>query len=188
MTNTEFDTFEANLLNELMKVARSLGMLGDTLLASDDIDDKWKEYAPEYMADAVKNVNSYPEFSIACAGYVGMAIAKWWDEDWGRHHSAKFASLLGDRGFDNMDDHIMVDILGHELGSTDAAVLVKTMEVLAQTTWNYIRHSSVEAGTADAFNALARACRCLYRIGAAIILKKLGYRFQAVNLNQYPHS
>lgn len=186
MDKEYLDTFESGLLNELMKVARSLGMLGDTLLASDDIDDKWREFAPEYMADAVKNVNSYPEFAVACAGYAGMAIAKWWDEDWGRHHSAKFASLLGDRGFDNMDDHIMTDILGHQLSSTEAGVLIKTMEVLAQTTWTYIRNSSIEAGTADAFHALSRACRCLYKVGAAMQLKKMGYRFQAVNLNRLP--
>jgi len=185
MTTAELDIFESGLQNELLKVGSSFGMLGDTLLASDDIDDKWKELAPEYMAEAVKQVNSYPEFSVACAAYAGMAVAHWWDEDWGRHHSEKFSALLGSRGFDNMDDHIMADILGHPIDSVEAGVIVKNMEVLAQCTWNYIRHSSVEAGTSDAFNALARACRVLFRTGAAMQLKKLGYRYQAVTTTRY---
>ena len=48
MEQTEyFDTFENNLLQELMKLCTSHKMLEGTLLASDDIDERWKEYAPE---------------------------------------------------------------------------------------------------------------------------------------------
>ncbi len=154
-------------------------MLDGTLLSSEDIDYKWKEFAPEYMMDAVKNVNDYPEFAVACAGYAGMAVARWWDEDWGRHHSAKFAALLGSRGFDNMDDHILVDILGRK---TDD-MIVKMMECLSRTCWNYIRHSSVEPGTKEAFYALECACRCMFRVGASMELKSLGYRYQAYDMN-----
>ena len=74
------DTYESNLLNELLKTCTSLGMLDGELLNSEDIDYKWKEWAPEYIAEALPEVNSYPEFAMACAGYAGMAVAKWWDE------------------------------------------------------------------------------------------------------------
>lgn len=175
------DKFEQGLEQELLRMCRSLGMLGDMLLASEDIDGKWKEFAPEYMAEAVKNVNEYPEFSVACAAYAGMAVAHWWDEDWGRHHSCHLSDLYGSRGFDDMDDHIVADVLA--LGDpVKAGVTVKTVECLSQGVWTYIRSSAIERGTADAFNAFARACAVMFRVGAGIELKRLGYRYQAVNL------
>lgn len=185
MTTEEFDKFEEKLQNELLKVASSLGMLDSILLASDDIDCKWKEFAAEYMVGAVKNINDYPEFTFACAAYAGMAVAKWWDEDWGKHHSALFSELQGQRGFDDMDDFICEKILGYEISSTEAGVLRKTMECLSTQCWTFINHSSVEKGTADALHALARAAYVMYRIGAAIQLKKLGYRFQAVTTSRF---
>lgn len=185
MTQEEFNTFEENLQMQLLKVSTSLGLLDGTLLASDDIDCKWKEFAPEYMVDAVKNYNDYPYFTLACAGYAGAAVAKWWDEDWGRHHNAEFKALQGPRGFDDMDDNIAVNLLGYALDSADAGVLRSTFECLTQQAVTFIRHSQIEAGTADALRALERTAYIIYRLGAAIELKKLGYRFQAVNTTRF---
>lgn len=182
----ELDKFEASLEQELLKLATSLGKLSGALLASEDIDYKWKEYAPEYLADAVKNVRDYPEFAVGCAAFAGMAVAHWWDEDWGRHHSEKFSALLGDRGFDNMDDHIVRDILGFAQGSAEEGVTAKIVECLSTSVWTFIRHSSVEPGTKDALLALERSCRALFRVGASIELKRLGYRYQAVPIGRRP--
>lgn len=184
MENKErFDRFEADLEKQLLQMCTGLGMLGGTLLASDDIDEKWREFAPEYMADAVKNVAEYPEFSVACAAYAGMAVAHWWDEDWGPHHSCALGALQGPRGFDDMDDNIVVNILGFALDSKEAGLIKSTVEALATGLWNFIGRSGIERGTADAFQAFARSCKVMYRIGAALELKRLGYRFQAVDLN-----
>ena len=68
-----YDTYEENLQREILKMCTSLGMLDGELLSSEDIDQKWKEWAPEYIAEALPEVNSYPEFAMACAGYAGMA-------------------------------------------------------------------------------------------------------------------
>ena len=65
------DKFEDNLQAELLKLCTSHGALSGVLLASEDIDDKWHEFAPEYMADAVSQINSYPAFTLAVAAYVG---------------------------------------------------------------------------------------------------------------------
>ena len=68
MEQTEyFDTFENNLLTELLKRCTSQGLLEGTLLASEDIDERWKVYAPEYMADAVPQIADYPTVSVAWA-------------------------------------------------------------------------------------------------------------------------
>lgn len=66
--NTKYyEVYEENLQREILKMCTSLGMLDGTLLASEDIDQKWKEWAPEYIAEALPEVNAYPEFAIACA-------------------------------------------------------------------------------------------------------------------------
>ena len=176
MTIEELNRIEEQLQEGLLKISSGLGLLDGTLLQSDDLEGKWKEWAPEYMALAVKEINEYPEFTLACAAYAGTAAAKWWDEDWGRHHGEPFASLLGKRGFDDMDDHISNDILGYAPDSTEAGVLRSAFECLSSQAWSFLNHSAVERGTKDAFYALSRAANVLFRLGAAIELKKLGYR------------
>ena len=183
--NTQYyDAYEANLLQELMKMCASLGMLDSELLNSEDIDQKWKEWAPEYIAEALPEVNSYPEFAIACAGYAGMGVAHWWDADWGRHHSAKYESLHGPRGFDDMDEHIVQNILGLSLDSPEAQQFMNILLCCAQKAVTYIRHEHNEAQTVKAFHIFARTVRVMFKIGAALELKRLGYKFHKVDLSK----
>ena len=179
-----YETYEENLLREILKTCTSLGMLDGELLSSEDIDMKWKEWAPEYIADALPEVNNYPEFSIACAGYTGMAVAQWWDQDWGRHHSMAYESLHGTRGFDNMDEHIVQNILNLELESTEARQLTNILLCCAQQAVNFISHEHIEAQTVKAFHIFARTVKVMYRIGAALQLHRLGYKFHKVDLNK----
>ena len=179
-----YDTYEANLLQEMMKMCASLGMLDRELLNSEDIDLKWKEWAPEYIAEALPEVNSYPEFAIACAGYVGMAAAQWWDEDWGRHHNAGYSSLHGPRGFDDMDEHIVQNILGLTLDSVDAKQIMNILLCCAQKATTFIQHEHIEHQTVKAFHIFARTVKVMFRIGAALQLKRLGYKFHKVDLSK----
>ena len=180
-----FDTYENNLQQEILRVCTSLGMLDGELLNSEDIDQKWKEWAPEYIAEALPEVNSYPEFAIACAGYAGMAVAQWWDQDWGRHHSESYESLHGPRGFDDMDEHIVQKILGLALDSTEAKQIVNILLCCAQKGVDFIRHEQIEAQTVKAFHIFARTVKVMFRIGAALQLRRLGYKFHKVDLNRF---
>lgn len=182
--NRYFDTYEENLLQEMLRVCTSLGMLDRELLSSEDIDLKWKEWAPEYIAEALPEVNSYPEFAIACAGYAGMAVAQWWDQDWGRNHSMKYESLHGPRGFDDMDEHIVQKILGLSLDSVEAKQIVNILLCCAQKAVDFIRHEQIEHQTVKAFHVFARTVRVMFRIGAALQLKRLGYRYHKVDLSK----
>ena len=56
-----YDAYEENLLKELIRTCSSLGMMDRDLLTSEDIDQKWKEWAADYIAEALPEVNSYPE-------------------------------------------------------------------------------------------------------------------------------
>lgn len=182
--NTQyFDSYEENLQREVLRMCTSLGMLEGELLASEDIDQKWKEWAPEYIADALPEVNSYPEFAIACAGYAGMAAAQWWDEDWGRNHGKEYKSLHGPRGFDDMDEYIVQNILGLTLDSVDAQQIMNILLCCAQKAVTFIRHEHIEHQTVKAFHIFARTVRVMYKTGAALQLKRLGYKFHKVEFD-----
>ena len=179
-----YDTYEENLQREILRMCTSLGMLDGELLSSEDIDLKWKEWAPEYIAEALPEVNSYPEFAIACAGYAGMAVAQWWDQDWGRHHSAKYESLHGPRGFDDMDEFIVQNILGLTLDSVDAKQIMNILLCCAQKASTFIQHEHIEHQTVKAFHIFARTVKVMFRTGAALQLKRLGYKFHKVALDR----
>ena len=183
--NTQYyDTYEANLQREILKMCTSLGMLDGELLASEDIDLKWKEWAPEYIAEALPEVNSYPEFAIACAGYAGMAVAQWWDTDWGRNHGTPYEALHGPRGFDDMDEHIVQKILGLSLDSVEAKQIMNILLCCAQKATTFIQHEHIEHQTVKAFHIFARTVRVMYKTGAALQLKRLGYKFHKVDLTR----
>ncbi len=187
MENTQyFDEFESRLLEELLRLCTSHKMLAGTLLASEDIDLKWKEYAPHYMADSVSQINSYPAAAIAWAGYVGMAVAHRWDSNWEQTQQLAYDSLHGPRGFDDMDEFITEKILGLKLGSEEADKLEDTMRRCAHTAMNLIRREDTEAQTTKAFYLFARTARCLFKIGAAIELHRLGYKFEKVAMPANP--
>ena len=177
-----YDTYEENLQREILRMCTSLGMLDGELLASEDIDAKWKEWAPEYIAEALPEVNSYPDFAIACAGYAGMAAANWWDTDWGRNHGNAYDKLHGPRGFDDMDEHIVQNILGLTLDSIEAKQIMNILLCCAQKAATFIQHEQIEHQTVKAFHIFARTVRVMFKTGAALELKRLGYKFHKVDL------
>jgi hypothetical protein len=54
----------------------------------------------------------------------------------------------------------------------------------AQKAVNFIRHEQIEFQTAKAFHIFARTVKVMFRTGAAIQLRRLGYKFHKVNLNR----
>jgi hypothetical protein len=170
--------FEKNVTTELLKIARSAGLCGNTLLSSDDIDRRWKELAPEYMADAVPEVQRYPTVSVAWAAYLGIGVACGWDKDWVGTQNAAYQSFYGSAGFDDMDEHITRDLLGVALDSKEAEKLESTIRSCAETAIAFIRGQHVAPQTPEAFHVFAHACRAMYRIGASMALHRLGYRIE----------
>lgn len=187
MENTEyFDRFEAHLLEELLKLCTSHQMLDGTLLASEDIDGLWKEFAPHYMADAVSQINSYPAAAIAWAGYVGMAVAHHWDSDWEAFQNSAYSDLHGPQGFDDMDENILQHHLGLDLEGKQAGCIEDTLRSCAHLAMTLIRREDTEAQSTKAFYIFARTARALFKIGAALELKRLGYKFEKMNIGENP--
>ncbi len=176
------ENFESRITDELLRLCKQYGMLDGTLLATDDIDARWQSFAPEYMADAVPNIADYPTVAIAWAGYVGMAVAHLWDEDWAVHCSDEYKSFYGQAGFDDMDENIVRNVLGFHLESKEAKGIEQMMRRLGETALTLIRRENIEPQSPMAFHVYARVVKVVYRIGAAIELKRLGYKFEQVNL------
>lgn len=93
--------FEEKLEQELLRLCTSYGMLEKVLLTTDDINEKWQEIRPEYLADAVEQVQDYPTVSVAWAAYLGMALACGWDADCEVYSKASYQAFYGEQGFDN---------------------------------------------------------------------------------------
>ena len=173
-----YDVFEKNLRDELIRVCTMENELTGKLLRSDDIDAKWQELAPDYMADAMKVITDYPTVSVAWAGYMGMGIAKWWDQDWAVFGAWPYEKLLGKHGFDDMDEHIVRDILGIKLETPESEKIEELMRKCATTAIGFIRHENIEPQSIRAFYVYARAVKVMYEIGVSVELKRLGYKWQ----------
>ena len=182
MNKVYLERFETRLQHELLQLCCSQKMLNGTLLASEDIDQQWQKLGPEYLADAVTQIKDYPTVSVAWAAYLGMGIANGWDKDWNRYQKLPYQHFYGSEGFDNMDENIVANILGLPLESEDARKLEAIIRSCAQTTVSLIRHEEIEPQSPTAYYIFASACRIMYRIGAALELKRLGYKFERVDL------
>ena len=180
------DLFQGRLEDELLKLCTSLGVLDGGWLVTPDLEEKWREVAPEYMADAVKEVNSYPEVALAWAGYLGMGYAHLWDSNWRKHSRDGYSKMLGSRGFDDMDEHIVRDIIGFHLESREAKGIEDMMRRLGETALTLIRRERIEPQSPMAFHVYARVVKVMFRIGAAVELKRLGYKFEQVNIPNMP--
>lgn len=183
MDNIEYlDRFELGLMDKLMRLCRSYRRLDGVFPSSEDIDGMWPQLAPEYLADAVEQVRDYPTVSVAWASYMGMAVAHGWDKDWERTAAMKYSELYGSRGFDDMDEHILSQVLGVSLGSADALNIEDMVRRCGELTVDLIRHEEVEPQSPMAYHIFVRASRAMYRVGAALELERLGYKMQPMGI------
>ena len=173
-----YDAFEAKLRKELIKLCTEFEMMNGQLLRSDDIDAKWDGFARDYMIDAVHEFNEYPEVALAWAAFLGMGVARHWDEDWRRHASDTYVSYYGPRGFDDMDDHIMLHVLGYAPDSKEAKEIASMLSRCATLVLTLIRREGFESQSVEAYYVLIRCVKVMYQIGASIELFRLGYSFQ----------
>ena len=174
--------FEEKIVNELLRICTSRKMLNGTLLATDDVNGRWEALAPEYVADAVTQIADYPTVSIAWAGYLGMAVAHGWDKNWQECLKTPYNAYYGEQGFDDMDEHIVQHVLGLSLDSKQAQDIEAIIRTCAQTAVTLIRREQIEPQSPMAFHVFARAVKVMYRIGAALELKRLGYKFEEMQL------
>ena len=182
MEKEYYDRFEIKLQDDLLRLCTSYQQLDGVLIASEDIDGHWNVLGPQYLADAVEQVRDYPIVSVAWAAI--------WEPEWpgdgmqtGRGFQGSLPVFYGEQGFDDMDEHIVKDLLGFPLDSQEAAMLENSIRRCAEHTVAAIRHEQIEPQSAMAYHIFARACKVMYRIGAAMQLKRMHYQLEKVQLN-----
>ncbi len=184
MDTAYLDKFELKLEEELLRLCTENKMLDGILLSTDDIDNHWKQtLAPEYVADAIREVANYPVVSVAWAAYLGMAVAKGWDTGWSECLARPYTSYYGAHRFDDMDEHIVQEILGLELESEEAHSIEEMLRTCGEKTVGLIRYEHIEPQSVMAFHIFARAVKAMFKIGAALQLYRMGYKFEKVKLS-----
>lgn len=174
----QLDRFEQLLEEGLIKICRMQELM-DEPMGSPDLEAKWDEFIKDYVADAVENFNDFPQAAIGFAAYLGMAVAHHWDKDWTHFRNRKYSSYYGNRGFDDMDDHIAEDILN--LGEDRKKKVSECMLSCTQAVLGLLEHEGIETQTQLGFYVLVRCYTVMFRIGASIELARLGYRKQTIN-------
>ena len=179
LSNDDYlNEFEQRLLQNLLRQLHARGMMGTQLLSSDDLDDKFETYLQEYLADALPQIVDYPMVSIAWATYIGLGLAYLWDADFERFVETEYRMLYGPRGFDDMDEHILYEVMGYQ--PEDAKGLVQLIQSISQACLTAIKAEQIEPQSPMAFHVYVRTVVVAFRIGAALQLYSMGYKFEKV--------
>ena len=183
MHNIEFyEQYEETLTSALVELCTSRGFLTGQLYMIDELDEKWKEIAPYYMVDAVAEVNEFPSVAIAWAAYLGMGVASIWDTVWTEYRDIDniYSVFRDPRGFDEMDEFVLEEMLSLELESEVAKNIEGVLRSCSQMAISMMRRAEIEPQTSASLYLLASTSKVLFRIGISIELKLLGYKYEKV--------
>lgn len=166
---------EEEFRHDLTAYLLSKGKVDGLLPDAPDIEGKWLGIAEAYLPDGMREFAAYPTVSLGWMMYVGMAVAKYWDEDWELYDKVdNLYTYLRDRiDYDHMDDYICQKVL--LLGDEERRQLAVLVGECAARSNSRLRHLPVEPGTSEAFRTYVAALHQLYLMGAAVQLKAMGY-------------
>ena len=120
-------SFEDKFKEDLTTYLQEKQLVDNMLPDITDMEDKWLGIAEAYLPDGMREFANYPTVSLGWMMYIGMAIAKYWDEDWELYSKVEnLYTYLRDRiDYDHMDDYICekVLLLSSICGSTSPNVL-----------------------------------------------------------------
>lgn len=160
---------------DLHQYLTSINRVDEHLPEAPDLEQLWAKIGESYLPDALREFNKYPTVSLGWIMYVGMALAKYWDEDWELYGKVEdLYKYLRDRiDFDHMDDYICEQVL--LLNEDEHRVLNGIVAECASRTYNLLIHQGLQPGSEEAFRGFIAALHQMYLMGIAIELKTLGY-------------
>ena len=170
------ENFEEQLRNDLHQFLQTLQEVDERLPECPDVEEKWEAIAKAYIPDGIREFTDYPSVSLGWMMYIGMAVAKMWDVEWEIYSKIEdlYVYMRDKRGYDAMDEYIREEVLLLE-GEAYSA-LEKLVGECASRIYNALRRQNIEPGTKEAFNGYVACLHQLYLFGAAIQLKRMGYR------------
>ena len=162
MENNNKKPIELVFKEDLHQYLLSVGRIDERLPEAPDIETLWAKIGESYLPDAMREFGKYPTVALGWIMFVGMAIAKYWDEDWELYGKVENLYIyLRDRiDFDHMDDY---------------KGLSNIVAECAARTYNTLIHQGLEPGTEAAFRGFIAALHQMYLMGAAIQLNAMGY-------------
>lgn len=169
------DKFEQRVHDDLFKQLLQMEEVDERLPEAYDIDERWQPIAESYLVDGVREFTKYPTVSLGWMMYMGMAMAKYWDDDWALYSKVDdlYRFTRDKSGYDLMDEYIRGPLLGLSQPAFDNTEnLVRTCAELAHT---LLMHEKVEPGTEAAFRAYVACIHQLYLMGAYVQLHRMGY-------------
>lgn len=170
-------SLDKKVRDALREYLSSQGAIGDLLPACPDVEERFSDIFDAYVPDGAREFAQYPVASLAWMMYIGMAVARMWDEDWDMY--SRFKDIYRDilrrgRGYDEMDEYIAQDML--RLTPEQEQSLFAIVNRCASRVYTLLMREGFEPGTPEAFHAYARCCAQLYYFGMAMELHSLGYK------------
>lgn len=167
----------------LLQYLRQENVVGERFPICPDVEDKWNAMLHAYLPDGVREFNEYPMVSLGWTMFLGMALAKFWDEDWEIYGALNTLSLYegirDKRGFDEMDEYILEDIL--KLDEEGCKKMTDIVAECASITNTVLRKESIEPGTKEALEAYMESLHQMYLMGMAVQLNAMGYKMLGLN-------
>lgn len=81
--------------------------------------------------------------------------------------------VVDKRGYDELDEYIREVVL--RLSGEESVTLEKVVGECASRIYNSLLHQAIEPGTKEAYEAYVSCLHQLYLMGAAMMLKRMGY-------------
>ena len=174
MENNKINVEEI-IKNDLYQYLTSKDLVDQHLPEAPDLEQLWAKVGESYLPDALREFYKYPTVSLGWIMFVGMALAKYWDEDWELYGKVEdHYKYLRDRiDFDHMDDYICEKVL--LLDETRHKELSAIVAECAARTFHLLIHQNLQPGTEEAFRGFIAALHQMYLMGIAMELKDLGY-------------
>ncbi len=173
--------FEEKVRRDLIEFLQKKEALDAHVPECPDVEEKWSTVARAYMPDGAREFQQYPVVSLGWMMLTGMAMAFYWDTDW-EHHAARtdfYEKLRDMRGYDNMDEAIVQDLLGYR--DEAAEKITELVAECASRVYSLLSHEHVEPGTQAALGCYIAALHQLYLAGMAMELNALGYHMTPLN-------
>ena len=77
----EKKNFEAIFKEDLYQYLLSIDKVDAHLPEAPDLEELWQKVGESYLPDAIREFAKYPTVSLGWIMYVGMALAKYWNEE-----------------------------------------------------------------------------------------------------------
>ena len=153
------DRFENTIHNDLYQYLLGEKAIDERMPECPDVTDRWASIGSSYIPDGAREYRDYPAASLGWMMYIGMAVAKLWDDEWEIYSQIEdlYIYMRDKRGYDNLDEYISEDVL---------MVRGDEQERLAQMV--------------EAFDAYVTCLRQLYLFGMAVQLKRMGYHMERI--------